>query len=40
VLYQMVTFSVTLMDHNPVRQGHGIFEVEYLSLRDKVTIEH
>jgi len=36
----MVTFPMTLMDHYPSYQGHGIFEVKYLSLGDNVSIEH
>ena len=34
----MVTFSITFKDPLPGFQGHGIFEVEYLT--DKVTIGH
>jgi len=30
VLYQMVTFSMTLTNPLTGFQGHGIFEVEYL----------
>ena len=34
----MVTFSMTLTDAEPGFQGHGIFEVEYLT--DIVTTAH
>jgi len=36
----MVTFPITLKDPKPSFQGHGIFEVEYICLRDKVSVEH
>jgi len=38
-LYQMVTFSMTLTDPNPVFKVTAFFEVDYFK-RGKVTIEH